>query len=209
MGASHSGRRTIGASSSRRIQFGEGQFRDLLIEALRKHGLETSDMASLSVIELGCGMGAQSPPIRGNGNSGAQLAGIDLIENFIAFGRSQNPAFNIAVGDATRTDFGDSAFDIVLLHTVLSAIIDRDVHAQLLREARRHHQTRRKSSSCSTLPMATPSRRTNVSGEELVFIQAVPREVLCAIAAGVGLATVSCGGAGSCRVCASLSSGVC
>src|SRR4051794_15580138 len=114
------------------IQFGEGQFRDLLIEALREHGLETSDMADLSVIELGCGWGRNLHQFVEVGIPARNIAGVDLIEHFIAFGRSQNPALNIVVGDATRTGFGDSAFDVVLLHTVLSAITDRDLQARLL-----------------------------------------------------------------------------
>jgi SAM-dependent methyltransferase len=168
------------------IQFGEGQFRDLLIEALREHGLETSDLAELSVIELGCGWGRNLHQFVELGIPARNIAGIDLIENFIAFGKSQNPAFNISVGDATRTDFGDSAFDIVLLHTVLSAITDRDVQANLLREARR---LVRPAGLVIVFDIADsyPVGRTNVSGEEIVFIQPVPRASLCAIAAEAGL----------------------
>ena len=114
------------------------------------------------------------------------IAGVDLIEHFIAFGQSQNPALNIAVGDATRTGFGDSAFDVVLLHTVLSAIIDSDLHAQLLREAKRLVKP---AGLVIVFDIADgyPVGRTNVSGEELVFIQPVPRASLCAIAAEAGL----------------------
>ena len=168
------------------IQFGEGQFRDLLIEALREHGIETADMAGLSVVELGCGWGRNLHQFVEMGIPARKIAGVDLIEHFISFGRSQNPGFNIAVGDATRTDFGDSAFDIVLLHTVLSAITDRDVHAQLLREARR---LVRPSGLVIVFDIADryPVGRTNVSGEEIVFIQPIPQASLCAIAAEAGL----------------------
>jgi SAM-dependent methyltransferase len=168
------------------IQFGEGQFRDLLIEALRQHGLETSDMAGLSVIELGCGWGRNLHQFVELGIPARNIAGIDLIEHFIAFGRSQNPALNIAVGDATRTGFGDSAFDVVLLHTVLSAIIDRDLQAKLLREARRLVKS---DGIVIVFDIADgyPEGRTNISGEALVFIQPVPRASLCAIAAEAGL----------------------
>src|ERR1700741_4804604 len=119
------------------IQFGEGQFRDLVIEALRNHGLKTSDMAALSVIELGCGWGRNLSLFLDLGVPATNIAGVDLIEHFIAFGRSQNPSLKLAGGDATRTGLDDGSFDIVLMHTVLSAILDRDIHRQLLREARR------------------------------------------------------------------------
>jgi SAM-dependent methyltransferase len=172
------------------IQFGEGQFRDLLIEALREHGLKTSDMADLSVIELGCGWGRNLHQFVELGIAARNIAGVDLIEHFIAFGRSQNPALNIAVGDATRTGFGDSAFDVVLLHTVLSAITDRDLHAKLLREAKRLVKP---AGLVIVFDIADgyPVGRTNVSGEELVFIQPVPRAALCSIAASAGLKMVS------------------
>jgi ubiquinone/menaquinone biosynthesis C-methylase UbiE len=173
------------------IQFGEGQFRDLLIEALREHGLQTSDMAGLSVIELGCGWGRNLHQFVELGIAVGNIAGVDLIEHFIAFGRSQNPALDIAVGDATRTGFGDSAFDVVLLHTVLSAITDRDLHGKLLREARRLVKS---AGIVIVFDIANgyPVGRTNVSGEELVFIQPVPRASLCATAAEAGLTMRSC-----------------
>jgi SAM-dependent methyltransferase len=168
------------------IQFGEGQFRDLLIEALREHGLETSDMAGVSAIELGCGWGRNLHQFVELGIPARNIAGIDLIEHFVAFGRSQNPALNISVGDATRTGFGDSAFDVVLLHTVLSAITDRELHAKLLREARRLVKP---AGLVIVFDIADGYRvgRTNVSGEEIVFIQPVPRASLRAIAAEAGL----------------------
>jgi SAM-dependent methyltransferase len=168
------------------IQFGEGQFRDLLIEALREHGLEIGDMAGLSVIELGCGWGRNLHQFLELGIPARNIAGFDLIEHFIAFGRSQNPALNIAVGDATQTDFDDSAFDIVLLHTVLSAITVRDLQAKLLREARRLVKA---GGLVIVFDIADgyPVGRTKVSGEDLVFIQPIPRAALCAIAADAGL----------------------
>jgi SAM-dependent methyltransferase len=168
------------------IQFGEGQFRDLVIEALRDHGLKTSDMAALSVIELGCGWGRNLHLFLELGVPARNIAGVDLIEHFIAFGQSQNPSLNIAVGDATRTGFGDGSFDIVLLHTVLSAILDRDIQAELLREARRLVKP---GGLVFVFDIADgyPVGRTEVSGEQLAFIQPIPRRALCAIAAGAGL----------------------
>ena len=74
------------------IQFGEGQFRDLLIEAMREHGITTADMAGLSVVELGCGWGRNLHQFVELGIPARNIAGVDLIENFIAFGKSQNPA---------------------------------------------------------------------------------------------------------------------
>ena len=168
------------------IQFGEGQFRDLLIEALREHGLGTADMAGLSVVELGCGWGRNLHQFVEMGIPARNIAGIDLIENFIVFGKSQNPAFNIVAGDATRTPFGDGAVDIVLLHTVLSAITDRDLHAKVLREARRLVKPTGLVIVFDVVDEYSTGR-TNVSGEEIVFIQPVPRASLCAIAAEAGL----------------------
>jgi SAM-dependent methyltransferase len=170
------------------IQFGEGQFRDLLIEALRDQGLQTSDLAGLSVIELGCGWGRNLQLFLELGVLARNIAGVDLIERFVAFGKSQNPSINIALGDATRTGFGDGSFDIVLLHTVLSAILDPDIQARLLREARRLVKP---GGLVIVFDIADgyPVGSTEVSGERLTFIQPIPRLALCAIAADAGLKT--------------------
>jgi ubiquinone/menaquinone biosynthesis C-methylase UbiE len=119
------------------IQFGEGQYRDLVIEALREHGFGTADMSALRVVELGCGWGRNLHLFVELGVPASSIAGVDLIEHFIAFGQIQNPALDIAVGDATQTGFDDGSFDVVLLHTVLSSILDPDIQARLVGEARR------------------------------------------------------------------------
>ncbi|HEX4738060.1 MAG TPA: class I SAM-dependent methyltransferase [Allosphingosinicella sp.] len=168
------------------IQFGEGQFRDLVIDELRSHGFQTSDMARLSAIELGCGWGRNLHLFLELGIPARNIAGVDLIEDFIAFGQSQNPSLNIAAGDATRTSFPDGAFDIVLLHTVLSAILDRDIQSKLLVEARRLVKP---GGLVFVFDVADhyPIGRTEVSGEQLAFIEPIPRLTLCAIAADAGL----------------------
>ena len=168
------------------IQFGEGQFRDQLIEALRNQGLETGDMAGLSVIELGCGWGRNLHLFLELGVPARNIAGIDLIEHFIALGKSQNPAINLAVGDATQTGFDDGSFNVVLLHTVLSAILDRGIQEKLLREARRLV----KPGGLVVVFDITdgyPVGSAEVGGKELTFIRPIPRNELCVIAAGAGL----------------------
>jgi len=171
------------------IQYGEGQFRDLVIEALRGHGLKTGDMTGLSVIELGCGWGRNLHLFVELGVLARNVAGIDLIERFIDFGKAQNPNLNISVGDATQTQFAEASFDIVLLHTVLSAILDADVHAKLLREARRLVKP---NGLIFIFDIAGhyPVGVTEISGERLTFIKPVSRQTLCEIAARAGLAMV-------------------
>lgn len=168
------------------IQFGEGQFRDLMIEGLRGHGLQTGDMANMSVIELGCGWGRNLHLFLELGVPARNIAGVDLIDHFIAFGRSQNPSLNIAVGDATRTGFNDGSFDIVLLHTILSAILDPGVQEQLLREARRLVKP---GGLIFVFDIADgyPAGSTVVDGELLAFIRPVPRRALFSMANDAGL----------------------
>jgi SAM-dependent methyltransferase len=171
------------------VQLGEGQFRDLVIEALRNHGLKTADMTDLRMIELGCGWGRNLGLFLELGVPARSIAGVDLIEHFIEFGKSQNPALNLAVGDAARSGFDDGSFDVVLMHTVLSAILDRQIQAKLLREARRLIKP---GGLVLLFDIAGgyPVGRAEVSGEQLIFIQPVPRRELCAMAADAGLAPV-------------------
>jgi len=169
------------------IQFGEGQFRDLVVETLRDHGWRTADMARLSVIELGCGWGRNLNLFLELGVSARNIAGVDLIGHFIEFGRSQNPGMNLIAGDATKTTFNDGSFDIVLLHTVLSAILDAPIQEALLREARR---LAKPGGLVIIYDIADhyPVGRTEMTGATVTFIQPVPRSDLCAMAADAGLA---------------------
>jgi SAM-dependent methyltransferase len=168
------------------VQFGEGQFRDLVIDAMRNHGLKTGDMSRMSVIELGCGWGRNLNLFLELGVPAPRIAGADLIEHFIAFGRTQNPSLNLSVGDATRTGFRRASFDIVLLHTVLSAILDREIQDALLREARRLVKP---AGLVLVYDIADgyPAGRTNVSGEPVTFIQPLARRSVCAMATEAGL----------------------
>ena len=92
-----------------------------MIEELRGHGLQTGDMANMSVIELGCGWGRNLHLFLELGVPARNIAGVDLIDHFIAFGSSQNPSLNIRRWRRHETGFNDGSFDIVLLHTILSA----------------------------------------------------------------------------------------
>jgi SAM-dependent methyltransferase len=170
------------------IQFGEGQFRDLVIEALRDRGFDTAAMAGLSVIELGCGWGRNLHLFVELGVLASNIAGVDLIERFIAFGNSQNPRFKLAVGDATRTGLGEGTFDVVLLHTVLSAILDPDTQRRLLAEAGRLVKP---GGIVLVYDIADnyPIGRTDVGGEQVAFIRPLARRALCAMAAEAGLKT--------------------
>jgi SAM-dependent methyltransferase len=171
------------------IQFGEGQFRDLVIDAMRNHGLKTGDMAGTSAIELGCGWGRNLNLFLELGIPATKIAGVDLIEHFIDFGRTQNPSLNLSVGDATRTGFRKASFDIVLLHTVLSAILDERIQAALLREARRLVKP---AGLVLVYDIAEgyPAGRTNLSGEPVTFIQPLARRSLWTMAAKAGLTMV-------------------
>lgn len=172
------------------IQFGEGQFRDLVIESLRGHGRETADMAGMKVVELGCGWGRNLHLFVELGVPARHIAGVDLIERFVAFGKQQNPAFDLAAGDATRTGFAAGSFDIVLLHTILSSVMDRTIQAALLREAAR---LAKPDGLVLLFDIADhyPVGKTEVAGEQVTFIRPLPERELCALAAEAGLAIAS------------------
>lgn len=163
------------------IQFGEGQFRDLLIEQLRESGVNTHNAGSLAAIELGCGWGRNLQLFVELGASPQKVVGVDLIQKFITYGKKQNPALNIAVGDATHTPFEDNSFDIVLLHTVLSAVFDRNVQTSLLDEASRLIKPGGQI-LIYDIDDRYPIGRTSFAGREVTFIRPVGRRNLLELA---------------------------
>ncbi len=99
-------------------------------------------LGSMSILEIGCGKGGFLADLKAQGVPSARMAGLDLIPERIARAREVLPDADLRVGCATALPWRDDAFDLVILPTVLSSILDdamrKAVLAQALRVAKRY-----------------------------------------------------------------------
>ena len=97
-----------------------------------------SDLESQSVFEVGCGKGFWLRQFIQWGARPENLFGIDLLEEKIEEGKGLCPAgVNLQWGDASKLEFQDNSFDLVLQFTVFTSILDlqmkKKVATQMIR----------------------------------------------------------------------------
>jgi ubiquinone/menaquinone biosynthesis C-methylase UbiE len=90
------------------LQFFAGEA--ALIHALR---FIQANPDSARVLDAGCGKGASLMSLVRLGFAAANLHGVDIRPDQVAFARRCLPASNIECGDASRLEFADNTFDIV------------------------------------------------------------------------------------------------
>lgn len=91
-------------------------------EILEAHGF--SPFAHYRILDIGCGSGRVLETFRQWGASPNDLYGVDLRNECIEKGKREFPEFTLLVGNAERLSFKDHTFDLVLLFTVFSSILD-------------------------------------------------------------------------------------
>lgn len=89
--------------------------------------------AGAAVLDAGCGTGALSDAIAQR-DATARITGVDLGEAFVRAAQARVPGGRFRVGDVTRLDDADAAYDAALSLLVLQFVPDR---AQAVREMRR------------------------------------------------------------------------
>jgi ubiquinone/menaquinone biosynthesis C-methylase UbiE len=94
-------------------------------------------LAGRAILEVGCGSGKELASMRGLGAQPADLLGVDLLPERIAEARQQYPELNFRAANAEALDFPNSAFDLVLIFTVFSSILDRTMATNVAGEIRR------------------------------------------------------------------------
>jgi SAM-dependent methyltransferase len=83
-----------------------------LLDVIRRR---LGDLAALSVLDVGCGIGLMDGHLGGVG----RLAGIDLSPRMIEVARRANPGVDYHVGDGSRLPFDDGSFDVSFTACVL------------------------------------------------------------------------------------------
>ena len=90
-----------------------------------------------SVLDIGCGYGHFLRFLRTLGADPGNIHGVDLIEERLVHARAVNPGVDIRVANAEALPFPDRSFDVVLLFSVLTSILDLDVRARVADETAR------------------------------------------------------------------------
>lgn len=100
-------------------------------------GSANSLLSSTTILDLGCGAGHNLSKFEEMGVSSKNLFGVDLIEERIAKGRALRPNLNLSVGDGTSLQFADASFDIVIVFTVFSSVLDLNIARRIASEMAR------------------------------------------------------------------------
>ncbi|HXK33187.1 MAG TPA: class I SAM-dependent methyltransferase [Dehalococcoidia bacterium] len=104
-----------------------------LVELLRRH--ELLPLTGRRILDVGCGNGAVLRDLQRLGARPRDLAGVDLLAERVEAARAANPAIAVTQGDATRLPYRDASFDVAVLFTVVSSILDQAVRRVVASEA--------------------------------------------------------------------------
>jgi SAM-dependent methyltransferase len=102
---------------------------------LRDHGFD--DLAAVRVLDLGCGAGGELARLVADGARVSNLTGVDLLPFRVQAAVGSLPGARFAVANGAELPFRDARFDLALLFTVLSSVLDRDLRTRIGAEAAR------------------------------------------------------------------------
>jgi ubiquinone/menaquinone biosynthesis C-methylase UbiE len=102
---------------------------------LDQHGCLPLDQKR--ILDVGCGAGHELAHLLHIGANPNHLVGVDLMPDRIASAQRYYPSLNFIVGNAESLAFPDVSFDLVLLFTVFTSILDdrmaKNVSHEILR----------------------------------------------------------------------------
>ena len=102
---------------------------------LTREGLQP--VAERRILDLGCGMGQTLATLKRAGAAAERLTGIDLLPERVEICRRQHPDVQLSCQDATQLSFEDGSFDLVMVFTVFSSILDDATSAAVATEMNR------------------------------------------------------------------------
>lgn len=109
--------------------------RRVLGRILAKHDL--LPLADRRILDVGCGQGQVLASLMAYGAAPGNLFGLDLLPQRIDIAKQRFPEIHFRQGNAERLTFVDGFFDLVLLFTVFSSILDAQMALNVSREVRR------------------------------------------------------------------------
>ena len=95
------------------------------------------DLREARILDIGCGDGNMLRQCIEWGASPNHVAGIDLRSDAIERARERSPHIDARVGSAASLPWDPGAFDIVLLHTVFSSILESGLRRSVALESLR------------------------------------------------------------------------
>lgn len=101
------------------------------------HQIGMRDLAPLKILDVGCGEGSMLRETLQWGASPENLAGIDLLEGQIVRALHLNPNIDYRYGSATKLPWADNTFDLVILHTVYTSMLDGELKQLVSQEITR------------------------------------------------------------------------
>ncbi len=107
----------------------------LTLAGLARHGWD--DLADLTVLDVGCGEGAELLRLQLWGARADRLHGIDLIPDRARVAGERLPLSDIRVGDASGLPWQDAQFDLVIQMTAFSSMLEPRTREAAAREIAR------------------------------------------------------------------------
>ena len=105
-----------------------------LLDLLKGHRINLDDSR---VLDLGCGGGGELQRLLALGSDPRRLTGIDLLPFRLDGAREAVPGVAFLAADGGAMPFRDSSFDLAMLFTVLSSILDPGLRHEVAEEVRR------------------------------------------------------------------------
>ncbi len=94
-------------------------------------------LADRRILDIGCGMGGVLANLQKWGERPANLVGLDLLVERVCMARNRFPEISFDQANAEALPFPDGAFDLVLVFTVFSSILSREMTLNVASQARR------------------------------------------------------------------------
>lgn len=89
------------------------------------------------ILEVGCGSGKTLASLIELGAQSENLCGVDLLPDRIEEAQSRYPVLHFQCGNAEQLSFPDASFDLILLFTVFSSILDGNMAKNVANEVYR------------------------------------------------------------------------
>ena len=94
---------------------------ELLVSLLREH---FADFAGVQILDLGCGCGLVLEQLTGLGFLARRMVGLDIRLKRMKQSSSDLPQLSFVCGDASAICFPGSCFDLIIMYTALSSVLD-------------------------------------------------------------------------------------